>query len=251
MHLLILSLALAADPQPQRVEWKVGDLTREALVVAPAKPTEHPPVVFAFHGHGGTMQGAVKSFKLAGVWPEAVAVHMQGLPCPSPVDPEGKRSGWAINPGDLDDRDLKFFDAVLAPVKQKYGIDEKRIYATGHSNGARFTYLLLAQRPEVFAAFAPVAAPAGKVTLKPAPVFHVAGQNDKTAPFDLQMKTIEEMKVVNGCEKAGTEWDKLCTLYTSKTGTPLVTMIHPGGHAVPAEAPALIVKFFKEHARKP
>jgi len=29
-----------------------------------------------------------------------------------------------------------------------------------------------------------------------------------------------------------------------------VTFIHPGGHNYPAEGPALIVKFFKEHARK-
>jgi len=27
----------------------------------------------------------------------------------------------------------------------------------------------------------------------------------------------------------------------------VVTFIHPGGHVVPASAPALIVKFFKEH----
>jgi hypothetical protein len=27
----------------------------------------------------------------------------------------------------------------------------------------------------------------------------------------------------------------------------VVTFIHPGGHIVPASAPALIVKFFKQH----
>ena len=36
-------------------------------------------------------------------------------------------------------------------------MDETRIYATGFSNGAGFTYLLWAARPTVFAAFAPVA----------------------------------------------------------------------------------------------
>jgi hypothetical protein len=30
----------------------------------------------------------------------------------------------------------------------------------------------------------------------------------------------------------------------------VVWFVHPGGHNYPAEAPALIVKFFKEHARK-
>jgi polyhydroxybutyrate depolymerase len=31
------------------------------------------------------------------------------------------------------------------------------------------------------------------------------------------------------------------------SGTPVVTFIHPGGHQFPAEAPALVAKFFKEH----
>src|SRR5947209_7381389 len=53
------------------------------------------------------------------------------------------------------DRDLKFIDAILATLREKYSIDENRVYATGFSNGGLFTYLLLSQRSNVFAAFAP------------------------------------------------------------------------------------------------
>jgi len=34
-----------------------------------------------------------------------------------------------------------------------------------------------------------------------------------------------------------------------KTGTPVVTFIHPGDHAFAKEAPPVVVKFFKEHAK--
>ena len=58
---------------------------------------------------------------------------------------------------------------------------------------------------------------------------------------------MEAVRKVNGCDAEGKEWAKNCTLYPSKTGTPFVSFIHPGAHNFPAEAPALIVKFFKEH----
>jgi hypothetical protein len=41
----------------------------------------------------------------------------------------------------------------------------------------------------------------------------------------------------------------MCTLYASPSGTPVVTLIHPGAHNFPPEAPALFVKFFKQHSK--
>ena len=60
---------------------------------------------------------------------------------------------------------------------------------------------------------------------------------------------LETLRKLNGCDETGTQWAEGCTLYASKTGTPVVTLIHPGAHNFPPEAPALFVKFFKEHAR--
>jgi polyhydroxybutyrate depolymerase len=254
MHLLILTLALAAEPQPQRMEWTVDGLKREGLVVAPEKLSPGgAPLVFAFHGHGGSMQNAAKQMAIHTHWPEALVVYLQGVPTPTPRDPKGEKPGWQIEPGAQGDRDLKLVDTVLTTVQKKHQIDPRRIYATGFSNGGRFTYVLWASRPNVFAAYAPNGSPAtvSEAAFKPAPVFHIAGEKDEVAKFDLQKQTIEAVKKLNGCAAEGTEWAKMCTLYPSKTGTPLVTMIHPGGHVIPKEAPALIVKFFREHERKP
>ena len=97
------------------------------------------------------------------LWPEAVVVYMQGLSTPGRLtDPEGKKPGWQSAAGDQGDRDLKFFDALLATLKQEYKIDERRIYSTGHSNGGGFTYLLWSARPNMFAAVAPSAAVAAR-----------------------------------------------------------------------------------------
>jgi Poly(3-hydroxybutyrate) depolymerase len=242
-----------------RREWTVGETAREALLYVPAAAKTSPaPVVFAFHGHGGTMQRAATMFHYHDVWPEAIVVYMQGLNTPGRLtDPEGKRPGWQNMPGSQDDRDLKFFDAVLALLKADYKVDESRIYATGHSNGGGFTYLLWRTRGDVFAAVAPSAAsgPGGEWTkhlaaLKPKPVLHLAGEKDPLVKYEWQQATMETLRKLNGCEPTGSEWGKWCTLYPSKTGTPVVTLIHPGAHNFPPEAPALFVKFFKEHAKK-
>lgn len=247
-----LTVLLSADPQALRMEWKIDGAAREALIHAPTQESASgAPVVLAFHGHGGSMNSAARTFALQKHWPEAIVVYMQGLPTPGKNDPEGKRTGWQHNLGDQNDRDLKFFDAVLATLKEKYKVDDRRIFATGHSNGGLFTYLLWAARPEVFAALAPsAAAGAGKLTaLKSCPVLHIAGEKDTTVPFEKQQLTIKAVRSLNGCEDIGKEWAKGCTIYPSKNGAPVVTFIHQGDHKYPEEAPELIVKFFKEHSR--
>src|SRR5437762_8127633 len=113
------------------MDWTIEGGKRETLVIAPAKATAAPPLVFAVHGHGGTMQRAATMFHMHTLWPEAVCVYMQGLNTPGRTDPEGKKPGWQHAVGDQGDRDLKFFDAVLASMKQKHHIDEKRVYSTG------------------------------------------------------------------------------------------------------------------------
>lgn len=249
---LAVAIPTVAAESPLKKEWTVDGVQREALVFAASRPTEGgSPVVFAFHGHGGTMRHASTSFNYQKHWPEAVVVYMQGLNTPGRLtDPEGKKPGWQSAVGDQEDRDLKFFDAVLATLKQDHKIDERRIYCTGHSNGGGLTYVLWAARPDVFAAVAPSAAVAARQfkDLKPKPVMHVAGEQDELVKFSWQQMTMSRLKTLNECGE-GSHWERHCTQYASKLGTPVVTMIHPGTHKFPDEAPALIVKFFREHRR--
>lgn len=242
----------AADLIPKH--WTVDGVEREALLHVPTKTDTAAPLVFVFHGHGGNMRNTQRTFAIHELWPEAMVVYMQGLKTPGKLtDPEGKRNGWQNTPGDQDDRDLKFFDAVLASLKADYAVDVKRIYSTGHSNGGGFTYLLWAMRGEVFAAVAPSASAAPRVMalLKPKPVMHIAGESDPLVKFAWQKATIERLVEINQCG-APVTWDQddRCSFYPSKIGTPVVTALHPGGHEFRADTPPLIVKFFKQHAKK-
>lgn len=239
----------------QRREWQIDGVARQALLHVPKTETA-APIVFAFHGHGGTMGNAARTFGYHTLWPEAIVVYMQGLPTPGMTDPEGEKPGWQKAPGDQGDRDLKFFDWVLGDLMKSYRVDTNRVYATGHSNGGAFTYLLWAARGNVFAAVAPSAAIAvrGLPELKPLPALHVAGEKDDLVRYSWQQFTMNEVRKINQCESAGKPWESsgplVGTIYPSTIGTPFVSLIHPGVHKFPEQAPALIAKFFKENLRK-
>jgi polyhydroxybutyrate depolymerase len=255
MLLLLGCFCAGARLQADNLElrsWVVDGVTREALVSIPANAGGGAlPVVFAFHGHGGSMRQASRSFPIHQLWPGAIVVYPQGLPTPSAlVDRAGERAGWQGAAGEQGDRDLKFFDVMLADLRARYRIDEKRIYATGHSNGGLFTYLLWAERGEAFAAFAPSAAllPRGVEKFKPKPVLHIGSPQDPLVNFAWQEHMIDYVLKLNGCGLRRPEATGY-TSYPSSHGADVATYLHAGGHRYPAEAPALIVKFFQAHAR--
>ncbi|WP_295653084.1 prolyl oligopeptidase family serine peptidase [uncultured Mucilaginibacter sp.] len=239
------------DPVTSVVHWTVDGVDREAMVYIPATAkTTATPVVFLFHGHGGTMQNMFKGRGFEKIWPEAIIVCPQGLNTPGQLtDPAGNVPGWQRGPGDMGDRDIHFFDTMLKSLQQDYKVDDKRIYATGHSNGGGFTYLLWAMRGDVFAAVAPSSAVAGKIVgrLKPKPALHIMGQTDPLVKPEWQKLMCDKVLQINGCNASqGQSYGaQYATLYPSTTNTPTVLYVHPGGHVYPQEATAVVVKFFK------
>jgi polyhydroxybutyrate depolymerase len=253
--MLVPGLALEAAPPelPEPLHWTIDGQRREAIVIFPDGPRRKPaPLVFVFHGHGSTMEAFTRRMPIQKLWPEAVAVYMQGLPTASRVDPKGKRMGWQSQAGTEGNRDLKFFDVVLKTVRRKHSIDQDRVYATGLSNGGNFTYVLWSARPGVFAACAPVAAILRypeNVALKPGALLHIAGEKDRTAPFEMQLESMAKVREINGCKDDPVEWASACKLYPPEgnSGAPFVSFIHPGGHGAPPHSLELIIKFFKQH----
>lgn len=241
--------------------WTVDGVPRTALVYLPPQlgsqrsSTQPAPIIFNFHGHGGTSRFASRA-AYEKLWPEAIVVYPQGLPTAGMTDPDGKLPGWQQKAGDQNDRDLKFFDTMLASFKKDYPVDNKRIFSTGHSNGGKFTYLLWETRAPDIAAFAPSAAPVGITVMHytPKPLFHIGSPEDQIVPFKWQQNSINAILKLNNCNPTPTKWQTTCDWYDSKStntssntppNTPVVTLIHHGGHTVPKEAPALIVQFFK------
>jgi polyhydroxybutyrate depolymerase len=249
----VSALAQQANSAGQVMHWTVGDTAREAMVYIPATAkTQATPVIFIFHGHGGTARNMFRSRGFEQLWPEAIVICPQGLNTPGQLtDPEGKLPGWQKAPGDMNDRDLLFFDAMLKTLRQDYKVDDKRIYATGHSNGGGFTYLLWAVRGDTFAAFAPSAAVGGRVAnlLKPKPAMHIMGEKDPLVKPEWQKAMCAKILKVDGCSTEGQFYATNATLYPSATGTPVVLYVHPGGHVYPPEANAVVIKFFKSQVK--
>lgn len=232
-------------------EWTIGGVTRTALVHRPAGlPQDGAPIVFAFHGHGGTARQAARSFPLHEHWPEAIVIYPQGLATPGQLtDREGKRSGWQPATGTQGDRDLALFDAILADAVARFGGNPRRVYAMGHSNGGGFTYLLWAERGAKLAAVAPSAAvlAKGAEKLQPKPALHLASPADALVKFAWQERMIDRVLTLNGCAKR----DPTATgyrEYPSSQGAPVAVYLHDGGHKFPTDATGRIVEFLRVHA---
>jgi polyhydroxybutyrate depolymerase len=240
----LFSPTLRAD----RMTWTIDGIEREALVFRPLGAAQKAPVVFAFHGHAGTVHGAAEALDFRKEWPRAIVVYMQGLPMPG-EGPRGGRSGWQSESGKLADRDLKFFDAVLATLHEKFSVDDSRIYAMGFSDGAYFTYLLWQERPKIFVAFAPCS---GKILpgvhlSVPKPVFILAGAEDESISADVRDATIKTVRELDSAAGRGIACGSGCTSYGSPKGTNVRVLVFPGGHEFPPDASAQIIGFFRIH----
>ena len=249
------TLGLAQDARLLEQSWVVDEVERTAWVRVPElEGDSKAPLVFAWHGHGGSSRASSRSFKTHEHWPEAIVVYPQGLKTPGFYDPEGKRSGWETKAKADENKDLKFFDVMLADFLERGIVDERRIHSTGHSNGGGFTYTLLFERGSVFASMAPSssAVPRSYRRSQPehVPIFHLAGEADDVVLMRWQQPAINALLGYNECGEP-VRWadHPLCKLYPSEVGAPVVTYIHPGGHRMPKDSGELFVRFFKEHPK--
>ncbi len=210
------------------------------------------PVIFVFHGHGGNADKASNGYQLGEYWSDAIIVYMQGEPGVSGVnDPLGQRNGWQKNPGELEDRDVKFFDAVLDYIQQTYQVDPERVYVFGHSNGARFCNVLWNMRGDHIAAISSAAAQGGDLIPNSLPrsIFILIGENDPVSPYENQFPSIQLARTLLGTDESAAITDGYMSIETNPTGLELVTYIHPGGHEFPPEALPMVMEFFQRNTR--
>lgn len=123
--------------------------------------------------------------------------------------PDSEDNIWSQN------RDDGVIAAVVADAIEAYGLDSERVYMTGFSNGAAFTWQQSTTHPELFAAASPSNCPPeeaiagsgmGDYLINPAfmtsgfemPYFIYWGDNDNKAPFDQTM--LERAVKENGCD---------------------------------------------------
>ena len=225
---------------------------REALLDLPtAKPDARlHPVVFVFHSHGGRAEGIARAMPIRAHWPEAIVVYPQGLPTPGLFDLEGKGTGWQHKGGDEADRDLRFFDAMLAALQREHRADPLRIHATGHSNGGGFCYVLMVERGHLLASAAPSSASktqhVGDAELPRIPLLHCGSPSDRVIPWRRQMEAIERLRETRQLQRGVVmEQFPAATEYRSPAGDHVCVYEHKRGHGIPRRQAALTAAFFR------
>lgn len=171
----------------------VNGVDRKYLLHVPAKydnkkPT---PLLFAFHGGGGSMEHMASDQKYKQISKSEENGHIVVFPNGYSRLPTGKFATW--NAGKCcgearttNSDDLAFVKAMLVRVKSEYNIDSKKIYATGMSNGGLFSYRLACEMSDVFSAIAAVAGTDNTIEchqVRPISILHIHAQNDDRVLF--------------------------------------------------------------------
>ncbi len=231
--------------------FTVQGTKRTAVVVVPKVVVATTPLVLVFHGHGGTGANIERKFDVEGLWPEAIVVYPYGLVGHAgKTDPTGVKTGWQTSLGESGDRDLAFYDVMLASVRSQLSFDTNRVYAMGHSNGAGFVSLLLNQRGAGIAATANLSGPPSARIIAGDPtrsMFLAMGRTDPIVPFANQQKAIPLVERQLGADLAHATVTGDLRSEKGRGNLELETYIYPGGHEPPAIVPRLVVEFFRRH----
>ena len=241
----------AYAPGRHDVSFDVGGTKRTAVVTVPESSSRAAPLVFAFHGHGGSGANMQRKSNIEGLWPDAIVVYPDGLVGhQGKTDPAGVKPGWQTRKGEDGDRDLAFYDTMLATLRSKLSVDADRVYLMGHSNGSGFVSLLLNQRGDAIAATANLSSQPSASVLASDPVrsmFMAMGQRDPVVPYDTQKRSIPLAEQKLGADPGRAKVDGYLRSEPGRGGLELETYEYPGGHAFPPAVPRLVVDFFRRH----
>ena len=171
-----------------RISLRHGGRQRVYLARVPAGAGPFP-VLIAYHGGGGEAQGFKDYAGLDSIadrerfivaYPNGTGV----LPNRLLTFNGGGCCGYARQ-NNIDD--VGFTIAILDDLAKKTSIDRKRVYATGHSNGAIMAYRLAAERADQVAAIVPVAGAMSVAKFapsRPVSVMHIHSVDDPRALYD-------------------------------------------------------------------
>jgi polyhydroxybutyrate depolymerase len=190
LAVLTLQTAAALTPGNHTLSLRVADRNRRYIVHVPPQARENRPlpVILSFHGGGGTAKGGQE---YAGADPLAdregiIMVYPEGtgtLPRRLHTWNAGSCCGYAR---DHHVDDVGFVRALLDDLARRAPVDQRRVYATGLSNGGMMSYRLAAELGDRIAAIAPIAG--GMVvdsirSPRPVPIMHIHSIDDPRALY--------------------------------------------------------------------
>jgi polyhydroxybutyrate depolymerase len=170
---------------------QVGDQARVAYLHLPAKldVSRKYPFVIGLHGGAGNAEGYIAQSRLfekgelAGfivVCPQGTSIFQIGNHRVWNSGAEYMRSSRAAD-------DVSFVRALIGKISAAFPVDEKRIFATGFSNGGQMAYRLALELSDKIAAIAPMSGgrvAEGSRPSRPVPVLHIHGTADDYYPLE-------------------------------------------------------------------
>lgn len=233
------------------IELKMGPLTRTFVVRVPATSDARKPapLIFLFHPFGMNAQYMQGRAPMPRVWPEVIAVYPQGLPRTG-GGAIGFQPAWQTEPGEMDNRDLVFFDTMLGWLRANHCVDDKRVFVMGYSNGARLASLLACERAHMIAG---VAVASGSLTCappEPKPVILSHGVQDPTIQYGRAVEAARTWASRNECGGPPKSGLPGCFMAESCSAAPVILCTYDGGHEYHDPFTRAVADFLKNVSRK-
>ncbi|MEO1601048.1 MAG: polyhydroxybutyrate depolymerase [Pseudomonadota bacterium] len=194
MGLVLVGGIAAAHPAPAcgadtDCVLDIGGTERTYRIRLPQTPSAAPmgAILYA-HGYKGSAAGAMRNKALEALAGELgiafVAAKSFGDDWMIPGVPSHTRNG--VSPDGSEE--LAYFDALVADITGRFGIDPDRILMTGFSAGGMVTWTLACHRGGMFAGFAPIAGtfwrPVPETCTSPVTsLVHIHGTEDRIVPL--------------------------------------------------------------------
>jgi polyhydroxybutyrate depolymerase len=216
----------------------VGGTSRTYYLVPPTNynPATAYPLVFVFHGAGGTGENIHGWFKLEQAASGAALF----------VYPDGLGGIWDLgNNGP----DAKLFDQVVASLSEQWCLDSKAIFAAGFSYGGWAATQMALARPTVVRAIASIAGggpQGGKKTDPAVAAMIIHGTADTAEPIVAGTKSRDHFAATNGCTNGTSSLSPSpCVAYAGcQPGKSVAWCEHAGAHEIPEFAASGIWSFF-------
>ena len=199
------------------------------------------PLIFAFHGLGGSGAQAQLYFGLSqATQGQAVLVY---------PDATGSSKAWGIT-GTAATADIALFDELVRTLSASLCIDQSKIFAAGHSMGGYFSNTLGCARGNTLRAIAPVAGGGPYVSCDNGKVaaWLMAALDDPTVSYTAGEASRDKWRTANGCANTTRPvGPSACVAYE---GCDAQHPVHwclesTGGHSWPSYAGQAIWSFFK------
>ena len=169
---------------PQKFTYRHQGMEREYWLYLPEKLSEDAPLVLLLHGYKASAEGYRPEMVEVAEENGFALCYPQGA-----VDGRGKTCwnvGYPFQEG-LKTDDVDFLCSLARHLQKEHGLSRRNTFLTGMSNGGEMCYLMAYLRPDVFAAFAPIAGLSMEWSYrkyeaeKAVPIMEVHGTEDKTS----------------------------------------------------------------------